>query len=293
MQMQAATLKNRIGQHINELSPQLRLAARFVSENTQDVATHSLRQIAIKSGLTPPTYSRLARAIGFEHFEELRDSCRDELHQERLSLSERARLLQNGGDGLSANRGMFAATHASAAVSNIQKLLDDIDVDQLVAVADLLVKAKNVHLIGSLSSRTMVEYFAYVAEMAVENWQVAGQGASSLSASLAGIGKDDVVLAIAVAPYASETVRAVQFSSEAGANVIIITDDLLSPVLIHAKFSFLTTTESPQFFPSHVAIITLIEILMGMVVRRMGKKAQKRINAVEQSNRVIGDYWKQ
>jgi len=293
--MQTAALKDHIVRHFNDLSPQLRRAARYVSDNPEDVATRSLRQVARKSGLTPPTYSRLARAIGFEHYEDLRDSCRNELHATRLSLAERAALLHNKtvGDHPDSIQSSFAAILASSAVSNIQKLLDDLDVAQLAEVADHLVKADNVYLIGSLSSRTMVEYLAYVAQMAVKNWRVVGQGTSSVPATLSEIGKKDVVLAIAVAPYASETVRAVQFASEAGACVITITDDLLSPTLKHAKFSFLTKTESLQFFPSHVALVTLLEIIMGMVVRRLGEKGQKRINAVEQSNHVIGDYWQQ
>ena len=210
-------------------------------------------------------------------------------------MAERAALLQKKTDDKNSNdsRGSFAATHAISAVSSIQKLIDDLDVTQLADVADQLVKANNVFLIGSLSSRTMVEYLSYVASIAVENWHVAGRGASSVPASLAKISKNDMVLAVAIAPYASETVKAVQFASAAGANIIVITDDLLSPILKHARFSFLTTTESPQFFPSHVAIITLLEILMGMVVRRLGKKGQNRINAVEQANHAIGDYWQQ
>jgi len=292
--MHTTALKDHIVQHFTDLSPQLRRAARYVSENPEEVATRSLRHIAGKSGLTPPTYSRLARAIGFEQYEDLRDSCRNELHQERLSLAERAKLLQDASeDTPTRSRGSFAATHARSAVLGIQRLLDELDVDQLADAADHLAKAQNVFLIGSLSSRIMVEYLSYVVQMATANWQIVGQGASSVPATLTGINKDDVVLVVAVAPYASDTVRAVQFAARAGAKIIVITDDLHSPILKHARFSFLTPTESSQFFPSHVAMITLLETLVGMVVRRLGDDGQKRISAVEQSNHAIGDYWQQ
>lgn len=292
--MQSVALKDQIARHFDDLSPQLQLAARYVSKNPAEVAMRSLRQIAGRSGLSPPTYSRLARAIGFDRYEDLRDRCRKDIHRERLSLTERAMLLQKSDEGKhGAVRGSFAAIHARSAASGIQALLNGLDVEQLADVADQLVTAEKVFLVGSMTSRTMVEYLAYMANMVTANWQVVGQGASSSPATLASIDSQDTVLAIAVAPYASETVRAVQFTANAGANVIIITDDLLSPVLKHAKYSFLTTTDSYQFFPSHVALVTLLEILMGMVVRRLGDKGQKRINAVEQSNHAIGDYWQQ
>ncbi len=292
--MQAMALKDHLAKHFGELSPQLQRAARYISDHPEDVATRSLRKIASSSGLTPPTYSRLARAIGFDHYEDLRDSCRNEMRQKRLSLAGRAALLQeNGINGTKKTRGSFAAMHARAAVSGIQNLLDELDAGQLADAADHLARANRIFLIGTMSSRPMVEYLAYIVQMAAENWQVVGQGASSAPATLASISKNDAVLAISVAPYSSETVRSVRFAASAGAKPVIISDDLLSPLLKHAKFSILVPTESPQFFPSHVAILTLLEILVGMVVRRLGDEGQNRINAVEQSSHAIGDYWQQ
>ena len=292
--MQARALKDHLARHFGELSPQLQRAARYVSNNPEDVATRSLRKIASSSGLTPPTYSRLARAIGFEHYEDLRNSCRDEIRQRRLSLADRAALLQESGNNNTKNtRGSFATIQAKAAVSGIQTLLDELDTSQLADAADHLAKASRVYLIGTMSCQTMVEYIAYVAQMATENWQVVGQGASFAPATLAGIGKKDAVLAISVSPYSSETIRSVNFAASSGAKPIVITDDLHSPLLKHAKISFLTPTQSPQFFPSHVTILMLLEILVGMVVRRLGEKGKKRIDAVEKSGHAIGDYWQQ
>jgi len=292
----AITLKDQIARHFASLSPQLRLAARYVSAHPEDVATRSLRQVASRSGLTPPTYSRLARAIGFAQYEGLRDSCRKELRQSRLSLAERAALLQKPDENNpKEGRGSFAAIHAHSAVSGIQRLLDEMDVGQLAEAADQLVAAKNVYLIGSLCGRTMVEYLAYMTQMVTPNWRVVGQGASSASGILTGASENDALIAIAAAPYASETVKAVQLVADSGtgANIIVITDDLLSPLLKHASYSFLIPAESSHFFPSHVALVTFLEILTGMIVRRLGEEGQNRINAVEQSSHAIGDYWQQ
>ena len=55
------------------LSPQLRRAADFVAANGQEVATRSLRQVSVAAGVTPPTLSRLARALGFDSYEALRE----------------------------------------------------------------------------------------------------------------------------------------------------------------------------------------------------------------------------
>ena len=56
--------KDRVAAGYAGLSPQLRRAADFVAANGQEVATRSLRQVAAAAGVTPPTLSRLARALG-------------------------------------------------------------------------------------------------------------------------------------------------------------------------------------------------------------------------------------
>ncbi len=97
--MQTVALKDHLARHFVDLSPQLRLAARYVSDHPEDVAMQSLRQIARKSELSPPTYSRLARAIGFNNYENLRNNCRKELRQKQLSLADRAALFHFAASG--------------------------------------------------------------------------------------------------------------------------------------------------------------------------------------------------
>lgn len=292
--MNTATISIQISKYFIDLSPQLKVAAQYVLDNPQNVAMRSLRHIANESDLAPPTFSRLARAIGYEDYEAMRDSCRTEVEETHLSLADRAALLQKT-DNMNPKEGhgSFAAIHAQSSVKSIQKLLDGLDLNQLAEAAKLLVESERVRLIGFLSSRTMIEYLHYMAQMLTDNWQVAGHGSLSVPATLAELNVKDTVLVIAVSPYSNETVKAVKFAAEAGTKLIIITDRLDSPVLKYGYHNFVISTESTQFFPSHVAIITLLEILVGMLVRRLGEDGKNRINAVEQTNHAIGDYWKQ
>jgi DNA-binding MurR/RpiR family transcriptional regulator len=58
-----------ISSKYSSLSPQLQRAARFVVENPEEVATRSLRQIAASIDMSPPTFSRLAGALGYKNYE--------------------------------------------------------------------------------------------------------------------------------------------------------------------------------------------------------------------------------
>lgn len=286
------SIQDRIGSHFDTLSPRLKLAARFVAEHPHKVAMRSLRQIASASDLPPPTFTRLARAVGCENYEELRELCRHESTRRSHTFADRARLLlRRGSADVHGGPAGLLRHQASAAIANIETLLGTVDARKLDRAADILATADRVLLVGLLSSTPFIDYAAYMASMAFLNWQVLGRSGVSMPAALFDTSRRDAVLVLTKSPYARRSIEAARIAKEAGARVIAITDGVASPVLPLARLSFIVSTESPNFFPSHAATLVLFEALIGMVVRRSGKSAQVRIAAIEDVNRSHGEYW--
>jgi len=288
----APSIQERIGAHFEALSPQLKIAARFVAEHPHRIAMRSLRQIASEAGLTPPTLSRLARAVGCADYEALRDICRQETTRRSQTYADKAKQLQARGEGESLHEpGGLIRRQAAAAVANIEMLLASVDARKLELAAGILSRSDRVLLVGSLSSTAFADYAGYMANMAFANWEVAGQSGVSLPAAFIDLGRRDTVLVLTKSPYARRSIEAARIAKAAGAKVIAITDGVHSPVIAFATISFIVCTESPNFFPSHAATLVLFEALIGMVVRGGGKKAQSRIAAIESANRSNGEYW--
>ena len=286
------SVRDHVSQRFGALSPQLKRAARFVLDNPDEVATHSLRHIAREAKLPPTTFSRLARAIGCESYDVLREMCRGEIRRRKSRFADKALELLTSEEGASArDREPFVVRHAAAAMSNVQTLLETVDFNRMERAAKTLARGQTVALIGTLSAAGFVDYSAYLAEMALPNWQVV-RGDFPASA-LVGLGPKDAVLVMTFAPYAARTVRAAETVSRQGAHLVVVTDGAQSPVAGFAEDLLLVPTASPLFFPSHVAVLVLLEALMGMVVREAGKTAQQRIGAVERQNHVMGEYWQE
>ena len=287
-----AEIVQRLGKNFVDLSPQLQNAARYVIENTDEVATRSLRQIAKQSGLSAPTYSRLARAVGYNDYETLRDKCREELKQKQLTLAERATLAKVASDPLSSSqRGLFGPQHVTTVINNLNAMVANLNTDELADVADTLAQAKKVRLVGSRSSQSMVDYLNHIANLASANWSIIGRNGVSAPVDLAGVDSETVLLAISISPYLRRTLQITEAAANAGATIIAITDDINSPILKFANHHFILPTDSLQFFPSHVTILSLLEILVGMVVKRLGDEAHSRIDSVEKLSHTIGDYY--
>jgi DNA-binding MurR/RpiR family transcriptional regulator len=183
-------------------------------------------------------------------------------------------------------------SQAKSAVSNIQQLMQTIDLDKLREAADRLARARRVVLIGGSSTLAMMNYFARMGQMIFDNWTVAGVDGAFWSHEIARLDTGDAVFAVSLNPYADLCIRAAELSRESGADVIAITDGVQSPLARIATHCFMVETESPQFFPSHVATLVLIEGLMGMIVRRDGGHAAARIRSTVHVGRQLGEYWK-
>lgn len=273
----------RLQQNYAALSDQLKRAGDFVAANPIDTATRSLRAVAGTAGLPPATFSRLAKALEYPSFDALRDSLRDKIGERFQSFAERAEdITQDSG---------FAERHLVACRANLTALEAHLDPETLAEAVEVLTSADRVFLFGALGATGIVEYFRYLAQFCVGTWEMVGRQGSSLGGGLADMGPRDVFLVVTKPPYSSRALRAVALAAERGARVIVMTDDRACPALRHATCAFILPTESPHFYSSYVATLTLIEILIGMVVGRTGDPARARIAQIEQSNRRLEEVW--
>lgn len=286
------SIQDRVSRHYADLSPQMQRAAQFLVDYPDEIATHSLRQIAHEAQLPPPTFSRLARALGCDSYEMLRDMCRDEIRRRKSHFADKALALLDldAGDAV-AGRGPYLVRQAAAAMSNIQALLENTDMAALEDAAQRLAQARHVVLIGTLSSYAFIDYVSYLAGMGLPNWSVIGRGGSSMSSGVVGLGEEDAAIVVAKDPAATRSVHAARLAFQNGAYVLAITDTPHSPLLRNCSSSVTISTTSPLFFTSHVAALVLLEALMGMVVRAKGAHAQQRIAEVEKQNHLLGEYW--
>ena len=281
------TIEEVVAAHYSGLSEKLREAADAVLANPVDVATRTLRAVSSSTGVAPATLSRLARALGFDSYEEMRELTRGAVERQLDGMGERVQRLRTDGN----NQGPIFDRQAEACISNIAQMRELNPNDRIDAAVEMLLSARNVVLFGAFGASGSVEYLAYLTSYFSSNWMLAGRRGESVGAALAGIQSDDVVFVVTKAPYAKRAVLAVEIAREAGAQTIVITDDYACPALMHATVGFIVPSESPQFFSSYAATMVLIEAIVATLVARSGDDTLDRIRSVEAHNRRFGEFW--
>lgn len=285
--MTSATIEEKIADRYSDLSAKLKKAADYVANNPVDVATRSLRSVSGASGVSPATFSRLARALGFSSYEEMRELSRTAVGRRALSFSEKAVLLRSeAGSGAS-----MIERQAAACIKNIAALEQTMDRARLEATVETLHGARNVVMFGAFGSTGIVEYMAYLANYFSSKWTLAGRMGASLGTALAGLGPDDALLVVTKTPYARRAVVACEIARRQGAAAILITDSHVCPAIKYATTHFLVPSDSPQFFSSYAATLVLVETIIAMLVARSETDLSKRIREVEDQNRELGEFW--
>jgi DNA-binding MurR/RpiR family transcriptional regulator len=271
------------------LPPALQAAARCIIDNPREAGVKSTRALAAKASVHPNAFVRLARQIGFDGYDEMRERFRDFLVSDDLGgFRDRARWLQE----LSAEGGSAAIVGEMAAAvdDNVERGFLAQDARKLEAICDRILVARRVFVLGMGSAYGLAYQFWYVARMAFGHVSPIPRHGSHPVDDLALIGEDDLLVALTFQPYRAETMDAVRLAKRRGAPVVGITDSVTSPLAREADQSVICPTSTPQFFQSHAAVTGVLETLIALLVSRAGEDAQARIDAFHQERLAIGIY---
>lgn len=281
--MQIEHPTERLTRRFPVLSPQLQRAARFVLDHPAMVASRSMRAIAREAGVPHATMARLANEIGHRAFSELQQHYRDDLAPPAHSYAGKAQDWQQAAARSdqtlrASQRDVLAELHGATEPAAID------------CAAKLLLAARKVTVAGLLSSFAFAHYLHYTARMMFDSWRLGGAGRSGLADEIADLGAQDALIAIALHPYARETVEAAKIAKAQGAKLVAITDHRTAPIAAMADQLLLVPTDGPQFFPSHVALTAIIEELVAVLAAKAGKQALDRLSRVEETRRSLQQY---
>ena len=278
----------RLSDQWHTLTGEAQKAARYVLENPHDVGVSTVREIAAAAQVKPNTVVRMARQIGFDGYEEFRAPFRDAIREGVTSFPDRARWLQ-----AVRKRGAMGELYAdlvSASLRNIEETFAAIDEGALKAAADAIWAARNVFILGVGVHNANARNFAYLASTGMSHFQAIPRTGSNAVDDLAWAGADDILIALTCKPYRSEVVAAAGVAREQGVTVIGISDSAASPVIIGAEHGFVVAVDTPQFFPSSVATIALLETLLSFVIAAAPPKIVRRVEKFHARRHELGVY---
>jgi DNA-binding MurR/RpiR family transcriptional regulator len=259
------------------LPGQLRVCARFIIDHPHEVGLQSMRTLAQDAEVHPNSFVRLARHLGFDGYESLRERFRDFVRGGIGSSPDRVRWLQEMGrkGGSTAIFGSIA----EACLDNTEKMFARQSVKDLDRAVGWMIDARRVYVLGLGLAYPLAYNLWYVARMGFDHFVLSPRHGSLPSDDIIRMDKRDCLVAMTFQPYRRDTLEAVRLAKNRGAKIIGITDSSASILCREADIGLVSPTSTPQFFHSNSAVTALIESLCALLVARGGDAASAAVEA--------------
>lgn len=269
-------LAERLRRALPTLPPRLRAAGEHLSRHPFDAATRSMRALASESGASPASFTRLAQALGFSGWDELRAAV---IEEQRHPAPYSSRAAQGHPQGLDALREADAANLAALAA---------IPAADLASAAGALHRAARIHVAGFRSCRAVATLLHYQLRLFRPETVLVGDAA--LDMDLGAMQREEALVLIGFAPYSRASLATMAAARDAGLSTIVLADSAAAPIAAGADHLLLFPVATPAFFPSLTASIALAQALAAAVFAAGGGAALARLRASEARLESLSQY---
>ena len=284
----SSPILDRLRDDWDALTPEAQKAARYVLENPQDVGVSTVREIAEAAKVKPNTFVRMARQVGFEGYEDFRAPFREAIRQGTASFPDRARWLQD--IRKSGDLGGLYADMAEAAIRNLEETFAAIRAEDLKAAAEVIWASRQVYTLGVGVNTANARNFTYLASTGMQQFHAIPRPGSTAIDDLAWANERDVLITMSCRPYRTEVVKALEIAREQGMTIIGLSDSPASPVIRAADHGFVVAADTPQFFPSSVSTVALLETLLSFVIAVASDEIVDRVETFHKRRHQLGIY---
>ncbi|MBB2947951.1 DNA-binding MurR/RpiR family transcriptional regulator [Actinoplanes lutulentus] len=250
------------------LTPTQRRIAHCLVEHGAKAAYLSAAEVAELAGVSQPSVTRFAMALGYSGYPALRRELRT---------------LTDGEPAEPAGRNAMQRAVA-AETDHLRRLGEQLDrLDDVRAAAELLVASRPLPVLGLRAAAPLAAYFGYFAAKAFPDVRVLDGGGTSLLDRLdqARAAGASAMLAIVLPRYPRETVEAVREAKAAGLAVVAITDSAVSPVAESADVVLPAAVGTQLVFDLHTGPMAMAMVLLQAMCDAAPEPVQRRLEQFE------------
>ncbi|WP_125153690.1 MurR/RpiR family transcriptional regulator [Clostridium rectalis] len=257
------------------LSKGQKLIAEYILKHYDKAAFMTAAKLGISVGVSESTVVRFANELGFSGYPKLQKALQ-ELIKNKLTTVQRIEL---SNDFISQETALKSVLKSD--MENIRSTLEKINHKTFEDVVNSIFEAKRIYLVGLRSSTAIAEFLGFYLNLILDNVKVIGYGVSDIFEQMLNVSDEDLVIGIGFPRYAARTIEALDYAQRRGANVVAITDSLLSPLAARADHTLIAQSNMASFVDSLVAPLSVINALIIAVGLREKEKISSTFSKLE------------
>lgn len=251
------------------LTPTQRRIAHSLVQHAGSAAYLSAAEVAELAGVSQPSVTRFAMALGYAGYPALRRELR--------SLVGVGTAPADSGEN-PVQRALRAETQ------HLERMADQLaSLDAVRQAAGLLAASRPLPVLGLRAAGPLAAYFGYFAAKVHPDVRVLDDGGTMLLDRLdqARAAGATAMLAIVLPRYPRETLEAVRDASDAGLAVVALTDSAVSPVAGYADVVLPAPVGTQLVFDLHTGPMAMAMVLLQAMCDAAPEPAQRRLEEFE------------
>lgn len=270
-----STIAEKIIDRLTGMPTGERRAAQTLIANYPLIGLKTVAEFSVQAGVSSPTILRFVARLGFHNYADFQATLQDELA---------ARLQSPASRTLAPSPAQYGEMSPviEATLENIRETFRHLSAEQVTQVAAVLSAARaNIYLVGGRFTDPVARYMAaHLAIIRPNVFHLSGQE-SNWRDRLIDMGKRDVVLIFDIRRYQESLNRFAEKADQRGAQIVLFTDQWLSPIARFARHVVAGRTAVPSAWDSSAALFVVAETLIGEVTRRLEPESARRIREME------------
>lgn len=266
----------RVRRSLPDLHPAERRLGAFLVEFPGEIASYDAQELARLAKVSKATVSRFVRRLGYDNYEQARRMAREEGRTgSRLFLAHPDEQADDARPGVSEE------------IENLEDTFRQIDPAEIAQLAEALLGARKVWLVGFRISQSFATYLYWQLLKVLPDVVVVPRGGETMGEHVAAMRPGDCVIVFGLRRRIAGLDALLDAIAGTGARLCYVTDEN-APARASADWHLRcqTRTRTPQF--NHVAVLALCHRIMVATTLRAGHDGRERLQAIETLNEQLG-----
>ncbi len=266
----------RIVEQMPQFSKGQRRIGEYIIAHYDKAAFMTAHRLGNTVGVSESTVVRFAMELGFLGYPQMQKAMQKLIHSKLTSVQrvEVSRMQMRDDEVL--DRVM------SYDMANIRQTLDAIPCEVFYSSVEALVNARHAYVIGVGSCHALAQFAAFYLKLLLPDTRLINTSVETeMLEELYSIGEEDVLLLVSFPRYSSRSVKAAHFAHSRHAQVIAVTDSILSPVAEFSSHLLLAQSDMPTVVDSLTAPLSVINALLVAISLKRADKNRDRLTEME------------
>ena len=250
--------------------------ADYIMEHYDKAAFMTASKLGSTVGISESTVVRFATELGYDGYPRLQRSLQ-EMIRSKLTSVQRIEVTSSR----MGNEDIIEKVLTSD-IEMIRSTLEQVSKEDFNSSINAINNARKIYILGVRSSASLASFMAFYFNLVYDNViLVDTSSGSEIFEQIFRISDKDVCIAISFPRYSKQTVNALRFVYDRGADIIAITDSISSPIASYAKHLLIAKSDMASFVDSLVAPLSLINALIVSATLSRHGDVYKSFNELE------------